>query len=202
MSLSVLLTGFLTSLGLILAIGAQNAFVLRQGLVARHVLPVVLVCALSDALLITVGILSFRTVAEALPWIEPAMRVAGAAFLLWFGLRSLRAALTSKDALKAAEEEAGGRRRAILTALALTFANPHVYLDTVILLGSISTRFGDEHLSFGIGAVTASFAFFFTLGFGARALRPLFAKPATWRVLEAGIAVVMFSIAAKLLLGG
>lgn len=202
MSLPVFLTGFATSLGLILAIGAQNAFVLRQGLLGRHVMAVVLVCAVSDALLISVGIVGLRTVAEALPWIEPAMRVAGAAFLIWFGLRSLRAALTSTDALKAAEQAAGGRKDAVLTALALTWANPHVYLDTVVLLGSISTRFAQDRLSFGAGAVTASFAFFFTLGFGARLLRPLFARPGTWRVLEGGIAAVMFAIAGKLLLGG
>ena len=200
-ALTVYLTGLGIGLSLIIAIGAQNAFVLRQGLRGSHVLPVVLTCALSDAVLIVIGVTSFARIAAMLPMIDPVMRYGGAAFLLWYGARSLRAAFTATGALSvdgAAPREK--LRPVLLTALALTWLNPHVYLDTVVLLGTISTQYADHRLAFGAGAVSGSFLFFFALGYGASKLRPLFAQPRAWRVLEGGIAVVMWSIAAKLVL--
>lgn len=192
--------GLVTGLSLILAIGAQNAFVLRQGLRGEHVLAVVLTCAISDALLIAIGVTSFAQVAAILPWLETVMRYAGAAFLIWYGLKSLRSALQSTEALAVDEQRPMGSLRAtVLTCLALTWLNPHVYLDTVVLLGSISTQFSGAAGLFAAGAITGSFVFFFSLGFGAKLLRPVFANPWAWRVLEGTIAVVMWLVALKLL---
>jgi L-lysine exporter family protein LysE/ArgO len=193
--------GLVTGLSLILAIGAQNAFVLRQGLRGEHVLAVVLTCAGSDALLIAIGVTSFAQVAAILPWLETGMRFAGAAFLIWYGLKSLRSALRSTEALAVDEQRPTGSLGAtLLTCLALTWLNPHVYLDTVVLLGSISTQFTGAQTLFAAGAITGSFVFFFSLGFGAKLLRPVFANPVAWRLLEGAIAVVMWLIALKLLL--
>jgi L-lysine exporter family protein LysE/ArgO len=202
MNLPVMLTGFGMGLSLIVAIGAQNAFVLRQGLRGEHVLAVCLACALSDAALIVLGVTSFARVAALLPWLDPAMRFGGAAFLALYGARSLLAAIRGHEGLSVTTED-GPRALAptLLTCLAFTWLNPHVYLDTVVLLGSISTQFPGQEAWFAIGATTASFAFFFALGYGATLLRPIFAKPIAWRALEAIIALVMWSIAAKLLLG-
>ncbi|UDF32006.1 UNVERIFIED_ORG: LysE/ArgO family amino acid transporter (plasmid) [Roseateles sp. XES5] len=201
MSFSVYVTGLTMGLSLIVAIGAQNAFVLRQGLRNEHVFAICLTCALSDALLILVGITSFRQIATVLPWLDPVMRYGGAAFLLWYGAKSLYSAVRSSSALAAGEGSAITLRRALLTCLALTWLNPHVYLDTVVLLGTISTRFPGLEASFAAGAVTASFLFFFSLGFGATKLRPVFANPAAWRALEGLVAVTMWLIAFKLLGG-
>ncbi|MEO1777396.1 MAG: LysE/ArgO family amino acid transporter [Pseudomonadota bacterium] len=192
------LPGFLLSLSLILAIGAQNAFVLRQGLRRAHVLPVVLTCAISDAVLIVAGVAGFGALAEAVPWFEPLMRYGGAAFLLWYGWTNASSAWRGGQVLAADGEETQSLRTAILTLLALTWLNPHVYLDTVVLIGSISAQYPDR-TTFGIGAVLASFVFFFSLGYGARALAPLFARPRAWQVLDAIIALTMWAIAFKLL---
>ncbi|MBN9028929.1 MAG: amino acid transporter [Rhizobiales bacterium 63-7] len=202
MSPSVYMTGLSMGLGLIVAIGAQNAFVLRQGLKREHVLPVVLACALSDALLIALGVTSLAQVIALMPWLEPAMRYGGAAFLLWYALRSLRSAMTSTDALKVDNGIGTPLKATLATCLALTWLNPHVWLDTVALLGSIATQFSGERLAFALGATSASFLFFFGLGYGARYLSPLFAQPLAWRILDGLIAVVMGSIAARLVLGG
>lgn len=202
MNFPVFLTGMLTGLSLIVAIGAQNAFVLRQGLRGEHVLAVCLTCAISDAILILLGVTSFGQIAEWLPWLAPAMRYAGAAFLIWYGARSLRAALRSTDALViGTERQPGGLPKTLAACLAITWLNPHVYLDTVVLLGTISTRFAGDTGSFAAGAVSGSFLFFFSLGYGAAWLRPIFAKSSSWRILEAVIGVVMWTIAAKLVLG-
>ncbi|WP_226622540.1 LysE/ArgO family amino acid transporter [Alloyangia pacifica] len=193
--------GFALGLSLIVAIGAQNAFVLRQGLRREHVLPVVLVCALSDAVLIAAGVAGFGMLATHLPGLETAMRWLGACFLTWYGARTLRAALRGGGALRAeAAPGHGSLRRVLLTCLALTWLNPHVYLDTVMLLGAISAQY-DSRLHFGLGAVTASLLFFFALGFGARLLAPVFARPVAWRVLDLVIGLTMWLIAVKLLLG-
>ncbi len=200
--LSAFAAGLALGLSLILAIGAQNAFVLRQGLRGDHVLAVVLTCALSDAVLIAAGVSGFTALAEAAPWITPLLRWGGAAFLVVAGARAALAAWRGGEALKAADDGAAGLRRAVLTCLALTWLNPHVYLDTLVLLGSVASRFEGRTWVFGIGAVTASFVFFFALGYGARLLRPVFARPTAWRVLDALIAMVMWSIAAGLVWGG
>ncbi|WP_425072661.1 LysE/ArgO family amino acid transporter [Sagittula sp. S175] len=197
--MDALLAGFALSFSLILAIGAQNAFVLRQGLMRRHVLPVVLVCATSDAVLITAGILGIGALTQAMPWFESAMRWAGAAFLTWYGLRTLRSARRGGAAMQAGAE-AQSLRAAVLTCLALTWLNPHVYLDTVMLIGAISAQYADK-LAFGIGAAAASGVFFVSLGYGARLLAPVFARPRAWQVLDAVIGLTMLSIAAMLLAG-
>ena len=195
--------GLALSAGLIVAIGAQNAFVLRQGLRQSHVFAVALTCALSDAVLITVGVAGFGRMAVALPWLDPVMRYGGAAFLLAYGARSLRSALRGTGALEVSEGAVAEPLGRVLAAcLAITWLNPHVYLDTVVLLGSVAAQFPGSKVAFGAGAVTGSFLFFFALAYGARVLRPLFARPAAWRILEGVIAAIMATIAVVLILGG
>lgn len=202
MNLSVFFAGMTMSLSLIVAIGAQNAFVLRQGLRNEHVFAVCLACALSDAILIVVGVTSFGKMASWLPWLDPFMRYSGAAFLIWYGARSLCSAFRSTKALTVkASAERGGLVRTLLACLAITWLNPHVYLDTVVLLGTISTQFPGFESCFAAGAVAGSFLFFFALGYGATRLRPVFARPLAWRFLEAVIALVMWAIAFKLIAG-
>ena len=194
-------TGFATSAALIIAIGAQNAFVLRQGLKREHVLAVVLVCALSDALLITLGVAGLGTWVQQQPTALALARYGGAAFLIVYGLLAARRALRSETLAPAAGEPLS-LRAALLACLAFTYLNPHCWLDTVVLLGSISSQQPDGARTwFGIGATSASFAWFFALGFGARLLQRLFAKPVAWKILDAAIALVMWSIAASLLGG-
>lgn len=194
-------TGFATGFSLILAIGAQNAFVLRQGLLRRHVLPLCLLCALSDAVLIAAGVAGFGTLARALPWFPRAMALAGAAFLLVYGAMRLRAAWRGDyDLVLAGESAALGPTLAM--GAAFTWLNPHVYLDTLGLVGAVSTQFqGTDRVAFGLGATAASFAFFFALGYGARLLAPVMRSPAAWRRLDLGIAVVMWALALGLLRG-
>jgi L-lysine exporter family protein LysE/ArgO len=196
------LAGLTMGLSLIVAIGAQNAFVLRQGLRGTHVLAVCLTCALSDALLIVLGVTSFGRIAASLPWLDPVMRYGGSAFLVWYGARSLHSALRSTEALTAGTSTASsGLRGTLLVCLAITWLNPHVHLDTVVLLGTISTRFPGGEAAFASGAISGSFVFFFSLGYGAGWLRPVFAKPSAWRLLEGAIAVTMWTIALKLTAG-
>jgi len=191
--------GFLLSFGLIVAIGAQNAFVLRQGLRQEYVFAVCLTCAVSDALLIAAGVAGFGLAVNTLPWLEPAMRYGGALFLLVYGVRSLRSALrTQHDSLSPSSKQTAGLAATLAACLAFTWLNPHVYLDTVVLLGSISSQYEGAKTAFALGAMTASFVFFFTLGYGARLLRPLFANPRAWRVLDALVGVAMLAIGVKL----
>ena len=201
--LSVYLAGLSMGLSLIVAIGAQNAFVLRQGLRHEHVFWVALTCALSDAVLITVGVAGFGRMAVALPWLDPVMRYGGAAFLLAYGARSLRSALRGTGALEVSEGAVAEPLGRVLAAcLAITWLNPHVYLDTVVLLGSVAVQFPGSKVAFGAGAVTGSFLFFFALAYGAKRLRPVFARPVAWRILEGVIAAIMATIAVTLVLGG
>ncbi|MGP6086639.1 LysE/ArgO family amino acid transporter [Antarctobacter jejuensis] len=196
--MQAVIAGFALGFSLILAIGAQNAFVLRQGLRRMHVLPVVLVCAISDALLIAAGVAGFGALAEAIPGLEWGMRLFGAAFLIWYGFRTLRSAWKGGETLQAGEG-AQTLKAAVLTCLALTWLNPHVYLDTVVLLGAVSAQY-NAPVYFATGAMTASFVFFFGLGFGARALAPVFARPKSWQVLDVLVGLTMWAIAVKLLL--
>lgn len=194
------LTGLLTGLALIVAIGAQNAFVLRQGVRREHVGPVVLVCLLSDAVLILAGTAGVGALVQAVPWLLEALRWAGAAYLLWFAATSARAALRP-EALEAvqAPRTAGS---VVGTTLALTWLNPHVYLDTVVLLGSVANQHGPEgRWVFAVGAVFASVVWFTALGFGARLLAGVLARPRAWQVVDLAIAVVMAALAVSLLLG-
>ncbi len=192
------LSGFALSLSLILAIGAQNAFVLRQGLRRAHVFWVCLTCAVSDAILIAAGVAGFGALAHAVPWFELVMRYGGAAFLIWYGARSFWSAWQGGEALDDAGPAEGSLQAALLTVLALTWLNPHVYLDTVVLLGSISAQY-EARLAFGAGAVLASLSFFFALGYGARLLAPLFVNPKAWQILDVVIGATMWAIAAKLI---
>jgi len=193
---SVVLQGFLVGFALILAIGAQNAFVLRQGLRGEHVLLVCLACALSDAILIVAGVAGFGAIVAALPWVDPVFRTAGIAFLVVYGSRSLLAAWRGgNEALQASTHRAPTWQATLAVCLALTWLNPHVYLDTVLLLGSVATRFDGQRADFATGAILASFTFFFTLGYGARLVQPLFARPAAWRVLDGIVGCTMLAIA-------
>lgn len=194
------LPGFLLGLSLIVAIGAQNAFVLRQGLRREHVFAVCAVCAGSDAVLIAAGVAGFGALVNVAPWLAPVMRFGGAAFLLAYGLRSLWSAWRPHAGLDPARDEPRSLGITLAMCLAFTWLNPHVYLDTVMLLGSISTRYGEGRAGFALGAMTASCLFFFSLGYGARLLRPLFADPKAWRVLDAVIGITMTLLAAKLAL--
>jgi len=198
--LSDLLSGFFLGFSLILAIGAQNAFVLRQGLRGEHVLAVCLACALSDAVLILAGVNGFAALTQTLTWLEPAMRCGGAAFLFVYGLRSFIAAFRAGTALAPAGGAPAPLPATLTTCLALTWLNPHVYLDTVVLIGSVATQFAGHTGAFALGATGASFLFFFSLGYGARLLRPVFARPGTWRLLEAVVGALMWTIALRLVL--
>lgn len=192
-------TGFLTGLSLILAIGAQNAFVLRQGLARRHVLPLVLFCAASDAVLIAAGVAGFAAMAQVVPGLQRLLGLAGAAFLIAYGANRLLAARRGTSAL-AGGGAAPTRGATLAMAAAFTWGNPHVYLDTVGLIGGISARYdGGARLAFAIGAVAASFVFFFSLGYGARALAPLLSTARAWRLLDTAIGLTMWALAAGLL---
>ena len=194
------LTGFATGFSLILAIGAQNAFILRQGLVRAHVFWLCLFCATSDALLIAAGVLGFGALVALFPAMPKIMAVCGAAFLAVYGLQRLIAAWRGDYALQLSGKSKG-LWPTLATAAAFTWLNPHVYLDTLGLVGAVSTDFHGPALkwAFGTGAVTASFVFFFSLGYGARLVGPIMQSARAWRVLDTGIALVMWALAIKLL---
>ncbi|MCV2891569.1 LysE/ArgO family amino acid transporter [Lentibacter sp. XHP0401] len=189
--------GFALGFSLILAIGAQNAFVLRQGIRQEHVFATCLTCAVSDAFLIAAGVAGFGALAEAVPWLETVMRFGGAVFLFWYGARNFWAAWRGGAALETDGAVKSSLKGVLATVLMLTWLNPHVYLDTVVLLGSISAQWEDK-LSFALGAMSASFAFFFSLGYGARLLTPIFAKPRAWQFLDVFVGLTMWAIALKL----
>ena len=195
------IAGFALGLSLIMAIGAQNAFVLRQGLTRRHVFWVCLICSVSDAVLIAAGVAGMGAAIAAMPVLSNAALWGGAAFLLWYGARAFRSAWRGGQSLEAAQGRAGGLSATVLTALALTWLNPHVYLDTVVLLGGISAQYPGQEWVFGLGAALGSFLFFLSLGYGARLLTPVFARPGAWRVLDLIVAGVMWSIALSLARG-
>ncbi len=185
--------GFLTTLALIAAIGAQNAFVLRQGIRGEHVVPVIALCTVSDLILIAAGIAGVGALITAHPNALTVAKIGGAAFLLGYGLLAARRAL-NPGALNPAEETPTRLIEVLLTAAAMTWLNPHVYLDTVVLLGSLANEHQEQRWLFGAGAVAASALWFTGLGLGARRLAGLFASPATWRVLDGTIAVVMIAL--------
>ncbi len=199
--MTALIHGYLVSISLIAAIGSQNAFVLRQGLRREHVAAVVATCALSDAILITAGIAGMGTLIASIPWLAPAMRWFGAAFLLVYGALRFRAAFKGGEALLPANAAPVPLIKVLLICLTLTWANPHVYLDTVLLIGSIGTQYAPDHWNFAAGAILASLSFFVALGFGARLLSGLFENPKAWVVLEVIVGCTMWAIAASLLLG-
>lgn len=191
--------GLAAGLSLIVAIGAQNAFVLRQGILRHHVVPVVMICTVADAVLILLGALGAGTLVEAHPAVVDLLRWGGAAYLAWFAIGALRAARTP-EGLAAARESTG--RSVVLTALALTFLNPHVYLDTVLMLGSIGATFGDQRWAFSAGAVTGSIIWFPSLAFAGRRLAGVLARPRTWQAINLAIGIGMLALAGWLAFGG
>lgn len=193
------LSGFLLGGSLIIAIGAQNAFILRQGLLRQHVFILCLICALSDALLIAAGVAGLGTLVARSQGLIYGVTLGGAAFLFAYALQAFRRAF-HPDALHAAQAGDTSLKAAVGTCLAFTFLNPHVYLDTVLLIGSLSGAYeGEARVSFAIGAITASFVWFFGLGYGARLLQPVFARPASWRVLDTLIGAIMAALGLNLL---
>ncbi|WP_449351475.1 LysE/ArgO family amino acid transporter [Streptomyces shaanxiensis] len=201
-SLSAAAAGFGTGLSLIVAIGAQNAFVLRQGIRRDAVLAVVGICALSDAVLIALGVGGVGAVVVAWPGALTLVGWIGGGFLLCYGVLAARRVFRpGESGLKAEGEAAGSRRRAVLTCLAMTWLNPHVYLDTVFLLGSIAADRGPLRWTFGLGAVLASLCWFAALGFGARLLSRFLARPAAWRVLDGLVAATMIALGLTLVAG-
>ena len=198
------LLGFGTGLALIVAIGAQNAYVLRLGIEGRTrtILPAVLICAVSDAALIFAGILGIGLVVEQTPVALIVIRVIGAAFLLTYGVFAAVRAFRPRTLVADASPIPISTPVAVATMLALTWLNPHVYLDTLLFLGSVANEQGESaRWWWGGGAITASFVWFFGLGFGARHLRRFFARPGSWRILDGFIAVVMLSLGAGMALG-
>lgn len=195
-------TGFLTSIALILAIGAQNAFVLRQGLLQSHVFWVCLICAVSDALLISAGVAGFGVVVNQYPSLPRIMSLAGGAFLIFYGITRFIAAYKGNH-LTVSSTKTAALAPTVGLCLALTWLNPHVYLDTLGLVGAVSTQFIEmpPKFAFGIGAILASFVFFFSLGYGARHLAPLMKTPLTWRILDVLIGLLMWILAYWLLIG-
>ena len=193
-------TGLLLGGSLIVAIGAQNAYVLKQGLLKSHVFLICLICALSDAILIALGTSGVGTIIKNYPdWIK-AITWFGAAYLFMFGLMSFRSALNGESLSVASEGTSQNKKSVISTVLALTFLNPHVYLDTVLLIGSIASPYTDTgRFYFTLGAISASFIWFFSLGYGARFLLPIFKKPSAWKVLNIIIGLVMWLIAYQLI---
>ena len=196
---SASLSGFVTSLSLILAIGAQNAFVLRQGIRREHVGLVVALCSLSDAALITLGVGGFGLFLPSAPWLRYGLLWAGAAFLFVYGGLRFKAAWQGCEALAPTEQNSSRAFQVLTTCLLLTWGNPHVYIDTVMLLGSLSTHYTPYETFFGIGGAIGSFFFFSILGYGARFLAPIFVKPRAWVILEFIIGCTMWAIALSLL---
>ncbi|MFK4000655.1 LysE/ArgO family amino acid transporter [Psychrobacter namhaensis] len=194
MNASDYLSGFLLGLSLIIAIGSQNAFVLKQGLKREHIFFVCLFCAVSDAFLITAGVGGFGVVTVRYPQVVDIAKFAGVVFLLGYGLQSLYASMSVSHALTVEGQVVTSLKKALLLCFGFTWLNPHVYLDTLVLVGMVSTG-ASSKLTFAVGAISASFFFFFALGYGARLLRPLFAKPKAWNILDALVAVLMLYLA-------
>lgn len=201
--LTVFLNGFVLMAGLIVAIGAQNALILRQGLMRRHVGPVVAFCAASDVLLVMAGVFGVGTALTRLPLLMEALRWGGALFLAWCGWRAARRAWRPGAQGLTAATSTQGLAATLGTTAALTFLNPHVYLDTLVLVGTVAAQQPSAARPlFAAGAGSASVLWFLLLGYGAAALAPWLARPATWRVVDGCVALVMFGVAASLMRGG
>lgn len=199
--LNAIISGFALGGSLIVAIGAQNAFVIRQGVLNSHIFWICLFCAISDAVLIWSGVYGMGVVVETLPWFIPVLTYGGAAFLIWYGTKAFRRVLHPQTI-----DEQGRTTTSLIMAMAtcaaLTWLNPHVYLDTVILVGSIAnSRPLGEQAPFAVGASAASFVWFFAIGYGAKALARPLSKPLVWRGIDLIIALIMFYLAYKLLIG-
>lgn len=193
--------GFATCMSLIVSIGAQNAFVLRQGLRRHAVLLVVAICIASDVVLITLGVGGFGTLVTRSPLLLTICTAAGGCFLLGYGFLAARRAFRPSAALTTGTGETGSRRRAALTCLAMTWMNPQTYLETILLIGSVAAGYGAMRWEFGVGALAASCVWFVALGFGARLLTGFFSRPSSWRVLDGTVAAMMVSLGTGLLAG-
>ena len=200
MILTDFVAGLVLSFSLILAIGSQNAFVLKQGLKREHVFAICLFCALSDAILISAGVAGFGAITARYPNLIMWAKLAGALFLLVYGLMSLYASVTKSHALQSEGDSVSSLKKSLLLCMGFTWLNPHVYLDTLVLVGMVSTGAENKRL-FTAGAVSASFLFFFALGYGARLLSPLFSNPKAWNILDALVGVLMLYLAAHLWFG-
>jgi L-lysine exporter family protein LysE/ArgO len=200
---SAFTTGFALSATLIIAIGAQNAFVLRQGIRREHVAPIVAFCAIADLLLIAVGVAGLAGILGDSPTLVALLTIAGSAFLVWYGIRAMRRALLPQSLRAAGGSESLSLANAMAQAAGFTLLNPHVYLDTVLLMGSIGTRQPpDMRIWFVGGAACASGVWFTTLGFGARLLAPIFARPRAWQVLDTLVGLTMLFLAVLLIRQG
>lgn len=197
-SLSIFFKGFGIGSGLIVAIGAQNAFVLKQGLKQQYVFWLCLICALSDSILIACGVLGFAEIMTASPILITVAKYLGATFLLVYGAKAFYAAFKTTQSMNLDSSQKQTLTQALVTCLAFTWLNPHVYLDTIVLIGSVATQLEDK-VSFALGSIFASWVFFFSLGYGARLLKPLFTNPKAWKILDFIIGCVMWSIAITLL---
>ena len=191
------LPGFFTGLSLIIAIGAQNAFVIRQGLTRRHVFAVVAICTIIDASLIALGIGGLGAAISGLPWLLEVIRWFGVAYLTWFGIKSVISA-TKSQTLDPSGVESKSVGKVIATVVTLSLVNPHVYLDTVIFVGGVGNTFGENRWYFAFGAMLASLIWFTSIGYGAKAASRFMSKPIFWKILDAVIAVIMFSLAVTL----
>lgn len=197
-SLSIFFKGFGIGSGLIVAIGAQNAFVLKQGLKQQYVFWLCLICALSDSILIACGVLGFAEIMTASPILITVAKYLGATFLLVYGAKAFYAAFKTTQSMDLDSSQKQTLTQALVTCLAFTWLNPHVYLDTIVLIGSVATQLEDK-VSFALGNILASWVFFFSLGYGARLLKPLFTNPKAWKILDFIIGCVMWGIAITLL---
>jgi L-lysine exporter family protein LysE/ArgO len=200
MPLDALTTGLFTALGLLVAIGAQNAYLLRLGTTApiRVMLPLILFCSVSDAVLYAAGVAGIGAVTSLSPWLMTAFQIVAVGFLLAYGATALWRATRSEALVVASASRTPSVWAALGTVAAFTWLNPHVYLDTCVMIGSLSQRFGEDKWVFALGATIGSWLWFFSLGFGARLLRPMLANPRTWRILDSSIALIMFAVAAGL----
>ncbi|WP_394373898.1 LysE/ArgO family amino acid transporter [Acinetobacter chinensis] len=198
--LNAVTQGFLVGLSLIVAIGAQNAFVLKQGLKKQHIFWICLVCALSDSLLILSGVLGFAQIMIQYPAVVQISKFAGALFLIVYGAQHFYHSFKHSAVMQESSIQKQNLSELLLICLALTWLNPHVYLDTVVLIGTVSTQFAGQEMAFAAGAITASWLFFFSLGYAARWLQPVFTHSEAWKILDFLIGVVMWSIAVSLLI--
>ncbi|WP_277560061.1 LysE/ArgO family amino acid transporter [Acinetobacter beijerinckii] len=198
-SLGIFIKGFGIGSGLIVAIGAQNALVLKQGLKQQYVFWLCFICALSDSILIGLGVLGFAEIMTASPILMKLTHYFGAIFLFVYGARSFYASFKTTRSMQLNQGHHQTLTQVLLTGLAFTWLNPHVYLDTIVLIGSLATQFEDK-MSFALGSIVASWMFFFSLGYGSKFLKPLFTNPKAWKILDFIIGCIMWSIATSLLL--
>ena len=191
---SIWLEGFVISIALIFAIGPQNVFVLRQGLMKEHVFITCLICSISDAFLIGVGVLGLGTFLSSIDEIAMWMSIMATIFLTTYGILRIKSSL-NPESIKVEGDSSNSINATVFSALAFTFLNPHVYVDTLLLIGGTSRRYlGDEKLAFGAGAASASFLFFFSLGYGAKFMSPILNNPKSWQIIDLSIAAIMFTV--------